>query len=139
MPQKEATMSLTKDDILQADDIAIRKVAVPEWAKDGNKETAFVFVKSMSGTERDAFEAAISQVRGGVENFRAKLAAFTICDEQGNLLFSQKDIAALGKKSSAALQRVFNAASRLSKISNQDVEELTENLEKNPSDGSASD
>ena len=127
---------LTRDAILEIQDIDIERVDVPEWG-------GFVFVKGMSGTERDTFEASIVENRGNspkvnMANIRAKLAAVSICDEDGKKLFTQKDVAALGKKSANALSRVFDAAQRLSGITESDIEELSDEME-NPSDGSASD
>ncbi len=43
---------LTKDDILGADDLATEDVEVPEWG-------GCVRVRALTGTERDAFEAAM--------------------------------------------------------------------------------
>jgi len=128
---------LNKQAILEVKDIEIEQVDVPEWG-------GHVFVKGMTGMERDTFEASIVQQRGkdarvNMVNIRAKLAAQTICDEEGLRLFNDKDVKALGKKSANALQRVFDVAQRLSGITEDDVDELAENLEKNPLDGSASD
>ena len=128
---------LNKDAILEAQDIETEEVAVPEWG-------GAVYVKGMTGTERDSFEASIVQQRGknasvNMANIRAKLAAWTICDEKGERLFTDKDAVKLGKKSASALQRVFDVAQRLSGISGDDVEELAEELEDNPFDGSATD
>jgi len=49
-----------------------------------------------------------------MDNFMAKLAAMTIIGDDGNLLFSESDVQALGKKSAAALKRVADVASELS-------------------------
>lgn len=130
-------MSLNRDDILKVKDIEIEEVEVPEWGGS-------VFVKGMTGTERDAFESSIVQQRGksasvNMINIRAKLASLTICDEEGERLFTDKDVKELGKKSAAALQRVFDVAQKLSGISSDDIDELAEEMEKNPTDGSASD
>ena len=128
---------LNKQAILDVQDIEVEKVDVPEWG-------GHVFVKGMTGMERDTFEASIVQQRGkdarvNMVNIRAKLAAQTVCDEDGIRLFTDKDVKALGKKSANALQRVFDVAQRLSGITEGDVEELSDGLEKNPQDGSASD
>jgi len=128
---------LNKQAILEVKDIEIEQVDVPEWG-------GHVFVKGMTGMERDTFEASIVQQRGkdarvNMVNIRAKLAAATICDKEGIRLFNDKDVKALGKKSANALQRVFDVAQRLSGITEDDVDELADNLEKNPLDGSASD
>ena len=130
-------VQLNKQAILEVNDIEIEQVDVPEWG-------GHVFVKGMTGLERDTFEASIVQQRGkdarvNLVNIRAKLAAATICDAEGIRLFNDKDVKALGKKSANALQRVFDVAQRLSGITEDDVDELADNLEKNLPDGSASD
>ena len=51
----------------------------------------------------------------------------SMVDAQGQRLFSEADVAALGKKSAAALGRVYDAAARLAGLSAEDVEELTKN------------
>jgi len=130
-------MILNKKDILAADDVVKELVHVPEWGGD-------VYVRGMTGASRDKFEASIVQTRGkdqilNIINIRAKLASMTICDEQGQRLFSDADIVELSNKSSVALQRVFLVAQRLSAIGDNDVKELAEALQENPLDGSASD
>jgi hypothetical protein len=131
------TKLLSKEDILGADDIVVEKVEVSEWG-------GHIFVKGMTGTQRDAFEASINQQRGksrsmNMQNIRARLAAQTICDDAGVRVFNNKEVKALGEKSAAALDRVFSVAMRLSGITDEDVEELTEEMEENPSENSASD
>jgi len=113
---------LTKDQILTQDDLKSEIVSVPEWGGD-------VRVCTMSGFSRDRFEADIIGKNGGVNtsNIRAKLAAATITDENGKLLFDEADIAKLGHKSCAALDRVFAAAQRLNMITSKDVEGLAKN------------
>jgi hypothetical protein len=128
---------LTREEILGADDIEIEEVEVPEWG-------GVVYVKGMTGTERDRFESSIVDNRGktpkaNMDNIRAKLVAETLCNEEGIKLFSVKDVKALGKKSASALQRVFDPAQRLSGITEADIEELAEEMETNPSNGSVSD
>jgi len=132
-------MSLSREDILNVKDISIEEVEVPEWGGS-------IYVKSMTGTERDAFEASIVRAnsRSGkanvnMENIRAKIAANTICDENGELLFTKHDITVLGNKSASALQRVFEVAQRLSGITEEAVKELAEGLEQNPTEDSPSD
>ena len=128
--------SLKRDDILAVKDIQIELVPVPEWGGE-------VYIKGMSGLERDAFEASIIEQKGNKQkvnmaNVRAKLAAQTLCDEEGNRLFNDADIKELGKKSASALQRVFEVAQRLSGIGDADVEELAGELQENPTEDSPS-
>ena len=129
--------ALKRDDILAVKDIQVELVPVPEWGGE-------VYVKGMDGTERDAFEASIVEQRGkktsvNMSNVRAKLAAQTICDENGQRLFNDADVKALGKKSASALQRVFEVAQRLSGIGDSDIKELTEGLQANPTEDLHSD
>lgn len=113
---------LSKEQILSVDDSKTQVVEVPEWGGE-------VIISTMSGFARDRFEASCIGKGGGMnmQNIRAKLVAATVVDEQGNLLFNEKDVSALGRKSCAALERVFEAAQRLNKISEEDVEELAKN------------
>jgi len=133
----KAKVSLTREQILQAQDIKIEEVYVELWGGS-------VFVEGMTGTERDAFEAAIVSTKGknvqtNMTNIRAKLVSLTACDAEGNKLFTPADTKVLGAKSAAALQLVFDVACRLSGIGQKDVEELAEGLEKDPFDASPSD
>lgn len=118
-------MLLTKDLILKAQDSKVEKVDVPEWG-------GHLFVGTMSGTERDAFEAETYVTKGkNIEfnrhNFRARLLVRTICDEKGETLFTLKDIDALGKKSAKALDRCFAVSQKINGLSAEDVEELVKN------------
>lgn len=119
-------MILKRDDILNVADLPIEEIPVPEWGGS-------VLVRGMTGAERDAFEASIVQLKGGnkssvdMRNIRAKLVAMSLVDESGERLFSQADVELLGKKSAAALQRIFEAAQKLSGLTTADVEELAKN------------
>ena len=127
---------LNKKQILSADDLQKELIPVPEWGGE-------VYVRGMSGQERDEFEASIVQMRAGQEapqalnmkNVRAKLASLTICDETGKRLFSENDIGELGKKSASALQRVFEVAQRLSGLGDDAVAELAGEMTANPTGG----
>ena len=124
--EREFMKALTREDILNCEDIKIEVVNVPEWG-------GCVSVKAMTGQERDAFEASIVEVRGTaqsfkLENIRSKLVSKTVVDpETKKPLFTVGDIEALGKKSAAALDRIFSVSQKLSKITSADVEELAKN------------
>ena len=129
---------LTRGEIFEAEDIKYKDVPVPEWGGS-------VRVKGMTGQERDEFEAGMIQsgkngvqARVDLSNVRATLCSLVICDDTGKRLFSKKDILALSKKSASALQRVFEVAQQLSGITDEDVDELVEELEENPFVDSAS-
>lgn len=116
---------LTRDAILQAQDLPSEQVPVPEWGGE-------VLVRGLTGAERDAFEQSIAEQKGGsvkmnLQNVRAKLVALTVVNEEGERIFSDKDAGLLGKKSAAALNRVFEVAQKLSGLTPEDVDELTKN------------
>jgi hypothetical protein len=116
---------LDRKAILGASDLVIEKVEVPEWG-------GYVYVRSLSGMERDAFEGSLVSKDGKntvkFDNIRAKLVCKTACDETGKRLFTDADVAELTRKSASALQRLFETAQRLSGISDTAVQEATSEL-----------
>lgn len=117
---------LTAQQIRDADDLPIERVDTPEWGK-GN----YVFVKTQTGKQRDAFEASCTDAKTGkvasLVNLRARIAVQGACDENGKPLFTKTDIDWLGNKSCAALERVVNVYQRLNHTSAEDIEELAKN------------
>lgn len=141
---KNNIVILSKEAILSADDLEKELVEVPQWG-------GTVYVRALTGAERDAFEQSMVEmrtVRQGrkqetvremrLQNIRARLCALTICDEEGNRLFTDADVQALGRKSASALNRVFQVAQRLSGLTDEDVEELAGNSDEIRSDDSSS-
>lgn len=128
---------LTRDQILAVEDLKRETIDVPEWGGE-------VIVKSLTGAERDAFEDSVVRQRGktrelNLRNARARLVSLSLIDESGSRLFSDGDVEALGRKSAAALDRVFAAAQRLSGLTENDIDELAKNSESGQSDSSTSD
>jgi hypothetical protein len=119
---------LTAQDILAVQDIKVVPVDVPEW---GGR----VYVRSMSGTTRERYVESIREIKGKGKKQEikilliesgAKLAQQTMCDKDGNLLFTPQQVRELGEKSSAALQRVIDKAAELNGLSD-DAEEDAKN------------
>ncbi len=127
---------LNKNDIMTVDDLKVEEVPVPEWGGS-------VLVRTLTARERDDFESSTVDKKTGkpnLDNFRAKLVSLCMVDENGKRLFeSRADVAMLGNKSVAALQRVFNKAQELNGFSEKDVEELTEDFDGDPDEQSTSD
>ena len=73
-----------------------------------------------------------------VANMRAKLVARSVVGDDGEPVFTQNDVAALGELSAAALDRVFEAASRLSGLNEKDLEEMGKASESARDAGSSS-
>lgn len=131
-------MRLSRDDILKAEDRAVEEVECPEWGGS-------VLVRGMTGKERDAWEVtladeasrttAVQRGRRGAPqpavnliNARAKLVARCCVDDDGNRLFADADVAALGEKSAAPIDRIFLVAARLCGIGEEDLEVVAGNF-----------
>lgn len=128
---------LSRDQIFDADDLTTQDVPVPEWGGE-------VRIKMLTGAERDRFEQSTVDMRGNkptqnLANLRARLVALCVVDEHGARMFSKDDVGRLGSKSAAALDRVFDAASKLNGMSEADIEELTEGFDNDPDGSSPSD
>jgi hypothetical protein len=114
---------LTRDAILKsAGSLRTEEVPVPEWG-------GTVLVRELTGRGRDEWEASLTAMRGDrivpdTANLRAKLVARCAVGEDGEPLFSLQDVNALGELSAAALNRVSDAASRLSGLKEEDLEEM---------------
>ena len=127
---------LDRSAILGASDITIEEIEIPEWG-------GFVRVKALTAAQRDQFEADSVQKKGkdtsvNMANIRARLVALTVVDAQGDPMFTRADIHALGDKSGSALGRIWDVATRLSGLSDSDIEELTKNSETDQSGDSNS-
>jgi hypothetical protein len=128
---------LNKGDILGASDDEFVDVDVPEW---GGK----VRIKGLSGAERDRFESSLAKMHKGqmvpdLINSRARLVAMSIVDDNGRRMFADTEVVQLGSKSSKALDRVFEAATRLSGINPEEIEKIQEDFDGAQSESSTSD
>lgn len=129
---------LTADEIFDADDSAQERVPVPEWG-------GAVIIRGLSGAERDHYEATImaqdkkGNVKMRLANARAKLVVAAAVDAEGKPLFDEADVKRLGRKSAKALQRVYDKASELAGLSDDDLEDLVGNSDADQSDDSISD
>lgn len=123
-------MTLSKAAILAAKDTKISTpVPVPEWGGD-------VCVKTLSGTERDAFEEAYSENK--MKAFRCRFLVLTLCDEAGERLFSDADVQTLGGKSSVVINRLFDKAWEHNAFTSQAVDALGEDSPEGQSGDSTS-
>jgi len=128
---------LTKEEILGADDIERVEVEVPQWG-------GTVLVQALTAQQRGVFSnQVVDQKKGGrtirLQDIQVRLCAISMVDENGRRLFSDAEMHQLAKKSSAALQIVFEAAQRISGLSDEQVEEFVGNSDETQSDDSLSD
>lgn len=124
---------LTGEQILAADDLKLLRHEVPEWG-------GHVYVRTLGGDERDLFEQSFLDAQGNrkqiVHNIRAGLLARTLADQRGNRLFTDKQIAQLGRKNAKVLDRLFGLSQRMNGLSDSDIEEMVKNSQSDPSGGS---
>ena len=132
---------LNRDQLLKREKLTVEKVEFD----NGDH----IFVRAMYGGERDAFEASLlretTDTKGDIaykyasEDFRAKLAVHTVCNEEGKNIFKPNDTITISKNMSAArLDLIVEVAQRLSKITEKDKEALVKNLEGGQSGDSTS-
>jgi hypothetical protein len=124
---------LNKAEILAAKDTKIQKMPVPEWG-----EGAEICVRSLTALERDQFEASLVTFKDGtptpkIENYRSRLCALSICDEDGKRLFTDSEIQDLGKKSGEVLDRIASVANELSHLNEKAIKKAAEVLKNAPS------
>jgi len=103
----------------------------------GNDE--FVYVRQMTGHEKDRFEQSmLKEVKDNkgvvvsydraMGDFRAKLAVVTMCDDKGDMLLNPDDYLTLSKHMSAKrLELIVTEAQKLNKITEEDKEALIKN------------
>jgi hypothetical protein len=117
---------LDREAILAADDRKYETVECPEWGGE-------VRLKSISGTQRDAYEQSLIQSSGSdrkmnLRNARVKLIVLCAVDGEGRSLFTAEDVSALGRRNAAPIDRLFDACKRLAGMGDDDVEKLTEDF-----------
>jgi hypothetical protein len=121
---------LDREKLLAKEELSVEKVML-------NKKD-FVYVRQMTGRERDRFEQSllkeVKDAKGNLEyersldDFRAKLVVNTVCDENGVNLLQPEDYPTLSQMMSArTLEKIVNVAQRLNQISEEDREALVKN------------
>ncbi len=110
---------LDRDAILNVVDLKPEVVEVPEWGGS-------LYIRMLTASERDKFEASCvgTGKKQNLTNIRARLVVLCACDEAGERMFTDGDAEALGRKSAAAVDKVFGACSKLNGFSSQDIEDL---------------
>jgi len=123
-------IEVTREALLKKQKLRMEKVALD---KD-----SYVYIREMTGRERDRFEQSIVKITKGkkgvpeqqqdLKDFRAKLVVCSACDHNGELLFTANDVEALSSTLSASkFEKMVNVAQKLSGITEEDKEELIKN------------
>lgn len=112
-------MLFNREQIINLNDSRTVEVDVPEW---GGK----VLIGAVSGENREKWEKE-AQKKPQPPYIRAMLVAFSIVDQQGKLVFSEKDVELLNKKNWKALDRIYDAAVAYNLIGEKNVETEAKN------------
>lgn len=143
-------MALSRDKILNANDLKPIEVHVPEWVDESGDD--IVLVRALSGEERDEYEGGLTRrythpsgpLKGTTEilpesrNANARLVVKGVIDEHGSRIFRDEEAPSLGQKNSGALTRLFRAIAEASGMTAESADEAAKNSETVPSDGSTS-
>lgn len=134
---------LNRDDLLKRDALEIEEVEL--------SEEEVVCVRQMTGRERDKFEQSlIKEVKDNkgkvvshvpsTEDYRAKLAVCTVCNEDGSLIFQFGDYSHLSQNISASkLEKIASVAQRLNRLSVEEKEDTLKNSDAGETGNSTSD
>jgi len=120
---------LARDFLLQKVELKKEKVMLTK--------TDYVFVRQMTGKEKEELERSMLrqtgkgvniQVETDTVNYKAKLAVATVCDDNGVLIFKPSDVSTLNNNIDAAtLELIVDVSQRLNKITQDDKEEQIKN------------
>ncbi len=113
---------LSREEILSKVILQKELINIPEWGGD-------IYVTEMSGCARDAWEQTLIQKddKGRLIAPRAKLIIATVVDENGERLFTDNDIDAIGKLSAGALEKICDIAQKLNFLQVADLEKKKKN------------
>lgn len=109
-----------------------------------------LLVREMTGTEKEAWEKSLARTEGNdatgkpkivydLSNYKAKLVCATVCDEDGNLLFTMREAALVSSAFKASdLEKIVNKAQEINGISTEEKEAMLKNSKAEQEEGSNS-
>ncbi len=117
--------ALTKAALLAA----ATSIHLPKEKVDCPEIGGYVWVRGMTGAERDEFERSNYRTKRGrvepqLENVRARLAVRCLVDDDGVRLFGNEEAQALGQLRADTLSKIYGVAQRLSNVTDEDLDEL---------------
>lgn len=123
-------MSNLKDRIRDLDDTQWKEVPIPEWG-----EGTVLWVRTPTHQEKMDWELALARkvngkVRLSLQQAQFRFIALVTHEAKGDgvRFFSPDDWEWVRSKGNAPIQRLFDAAHKLSGVTSTDVDELFENL-----------
>jgi len=119
-------MGLSREQMLEA----ARNARIQRDRLDVPELGGELWVRGMSGAERDEFEEGLRIRRGrkagqtDLRNFRAKYAVKVIVDASGQRVLTDQDAAIFGALPAGVLDRIVGRSTELSGLSDEEVEHL---------------
>lgn len=115
-------MLLNREAILAAQDLKTVDKDVPEWG-------GVVRLRTMTSAARESLGESMAGADGKVDTtaYREKMLAACIVGDDGELLFTHEDVAALSGKKADVIQRLFAEAEKLNGMSPGATEEAAGN------------
>lgn len=103
---------LSRDEVLAAQDFKTEEVEVPEWG-------GVVLVRELSALDFDSVGFPMVKEDGeidarGARGMGVKIVSLSVIDEEGNRLFTSKDVRALGARAIAPIRRITAVVMSLS-------------------------
>lgn len=119
-------MSLTREDVLGADDLKRESVDCPEWG-------GTVWVQELTAADSMEYDVWIFENREDktaiMKGMNAMMVMLCACNEEGERLFSNKDLAEINSKSPEPVIRIASAAFAINKMRESDYEGEVKNSE----------
>lgn len=132
-------MLLSREDIFKSQDRTYQEVHVPEWG-------GAVRMQSLTAKELEEYQKSN---RGKVdrqgnaailwEGSAARLVVRCAVDKEGQRIFGADDALELGRKSAAAVNRLFKVACTMNGITQEEQDEIIKNSEPTQSAASSTD
>ncbi len=123
----KAESTATRESILNCRQAERVRLSVPTWGGD-------VWIRELSGEERDAWEAGWLEYRKNVNgdaedvsNYSSYLLTHTLVDAEGKLLFGENDVPLLGQTRGRVLEAVAREAMRINGIGVASSEDILKN------------
>lgn len=129
-------ITFDRNALLGIADTTYEEVDVPEWG-------VTLRVRGIGAAEREALLKGSVTVEGKVRKFdppemRVRIVALAVVDEDGKRVFNDGDMAQLGRKSAAAIDRIADVALRLAGLGDDDASDAGKGSPATSDAGSAS-
>ncbi len=124
---------MNREQFFSFSDLTIEKVHIKEMNAD-------FYVRSLTVGEKATWEFASYSVENSdkkgssmkllkdrMMSSRERLVELAVCNEDGSAFFKEGDAAAISRKNSNIVSKLYDVAARLSGITKEDLEEIAKN------------